>query len=166
MGFVSTMIGQGGAGFGYAEHLLGCSWRRLVTGRCSSLTMDEFNAACGEDGPEVFATFCTVLKAVDVASRRQFAIGAPGCHAVTTDERQVLALVADAQAQSPALLEAHLRWIAASQRRHIQIVTGALARALAENALHIGLPAHDIPGEYERPWAVTSGDRHACEASG
>jgi hypothetical protein len=142
--------------FGYAEHLLVWAWRRIATGRASCpVMMDEFAAACGDDGPEVFVTFCTFLKALAVASRRQFVIGAPGCAAVTADERQVLTLLAAAQAQSPALLEAHLRWIAIAEKRHVlEIATGALARALAFNQLSVALPKHEMPAVCERPRAV------------
>ncbi len=155
MGYAAPLIGGEVPGFGYAEHLLVWSWPRLATGRCCPLMMDEFSAACGEDGPEVFATFCIFLKALGVAGRRKFAIGAPGCLAVTADERQVLTLLAAAQARAPALLEAHLRWIAIPERRHIlEIATGALARALCASELGIALPTHDMPGLCERPRAV------------
>lgn len=155
MGYAARLLGGEILGFGYAEHLLVWSWRRLATGRCCPLMVDEFTAACGEDGPEVFVTFCIFLKALAVASRKQFAIGAPGCLAITADERQVLTLLAAAQAESPALLEAHLRWIAAPEKRHVlQIATGGLARALAENELGIALPALDMPSQCDRPRAV------------
>lgn len=156
MGYaVPFAIGEG-LSFGYAEHLLVWSWRRIATGRSGCpLMLDQFADVCGEDGPEVFVTFCTFLKALAVASRRQFSIGAPGCTTVTADERQVLTLLAAAQAGTPALLEAHLRWIAIPERRLIlQIATGALARALMAHALQIALPAHAMPTTCERPRAV------------
>ncbi len=143
-------------GFGYVEHLLVWSWRRIATGRaCCPLMMDEFADACGEDGPEVFVTLCTFLKGLALAGRRQLVIGAPGCLAVTPDERQVLTLLAAAQAGAPALLEAHLRWIAIPEKRHIlEIATGAFARALNTNDLRIALPAQAMPIVFERPRAV------------
>jgi hypothetical protein len=156
MGYVPPSLARGFLSFGYPEHLLVWSWRRIATGRtCCPLMMDEFAAACGEDGPEVFATFCTFLKALAVASRKQFIIGAPGCVVITADERQVLTLLAAAQTQTPALLEAHLRWIAIPEKRHVlEIATGALARALAFNELSVALPSHEIPTVCERPRAV------------
>ncbi len=142
--------------FGHAEHLLIWSWRRIATGRSGCpLMLGEFAAACGEDGPEVFVTFCIFLKALAVASRRPFVTGVPGSLAITDDERQVLTLLAAAQTQSPMLLEAHLRWLAVPERRHIlEIATGALARALSCKGLRIALLAHDIPTACERPRAV------------
>ena len=156
MGYVLPSLAEGFLSFGYPEHLLIWSWRRIALGRsCCPVMMDEFAAACGEDGPEVFVTFCTFLKALAVSSRRQFIIGTPGCATVTADERQVLTLLAAAQAQSPALLEAHLRWIAILEKRHVlEIATRALARALAFNELSLVLPTDELPTVCERPRAV------------
>ncbi len=156
MGYALPLIDGDVRGFGYAEHLLVWSWRRIATGRiCCPLMMDEFANACGEDGPEVVATYCTFLKALAMASRRRFAIGAPGCRAVTADERQVLILIAAAQAEAPALLEAHLRWIAAPEKRHVlEIATGALTRALCANDLHVARPAYEMPSVCERQLAI------------
>ncbi len=145
-----------GQGFGYGEHLLVWSWRRIAAGRAQCpLTAREFADACGEDAGEVFLTFCTFLKALAFASRRQLTIGTPGCMAVTADERQVLTLLAAAQADVPALFEAHLRWLAKSEQRHIlKIAAGALATALKVNDLHLALPAAEIPTVCERDLAV------------
>ena len=139
-----------------AEYLLVWSWRRVAMGRtCCPVMTDAFAASCGEDGPDVFVTFCTFLKALAVASRRQFLIGAPGCAAITADERQVLTLLAAAQADCPSLLDAHLSWIALPDKRHIlEIATNALARALSFHDLTLALPAHEVPGAGERPRAV------------
>ncbi len=99
MGYWSPVLAGEVPGFGYAEHLLVWSWRRIAMGRSfCPLMREEFAACCGEDGPEVFVTFCIFLKALAVASRRQFVIGIPGCVTVTADERQVLTLLAAAQA--------------------------------------------------------------------
>lgn len=142
--------------FSPAEYLLVWSWRWVAMGRtCCPVMMDAFAASCGEDGPDVFVTFCTFLKALAVASRRQFVIGAPGCAAITADERQVLTLLAAAQADCPALLDAHMRWIAIPEKRRIlEIATRALARALLFNELNLVLPVHAIAGAGERPRAV------------
>lgn len=142
--------------FGSAEQMLVWSWRRIATGHaCCPLTMDAFAAACGEEGPDVYVTFCTFLQALAVASRRQFLIGAPGCAAVTADERQVLTLLAAAQADAPALLDAHLCWIAIPEKRPVlEIATCALARALCLSDLNLAMPAHPAPAACERPRAV------------
>lgn len=148
---------QGGLqGLGHAEQLLVWSWRRVATGHAyCSLTRDGFAATCGEDGPEVFVTFCTFLQALAVASRRQFLIGAPGLAVLTADERQVLTLLAAAQADDPALLEAHLCWLAIPEKRPVlEIATVALARALCFSALNLVLPARPVPAGGEKLRAV------------
>ncbi len=141
-----------GHGFGFGEHLLVWSWRRVATGRTlCPLMMDDFSAAFGEDGPEVFATFCTFLQALAVASRRPLAISAPGCPNITAGERQILTLLAAAQADAPAMLEAHLRWIAIPEKRIVlAIATSALARALAVNKMVLDLPERILPTACER----------------
>lgn len=155
MDYAARLLGGDVLGFGYAEHLLVWTWRRLALGRSCPLLLDEFTEACGEDGPEVFVTLCTFLKALGVAGRKQFVIGAPGCLAITADERQVLTLLAAAQSEAPALLEAHLRWMAIPDKRHIlEIATGALARAFAENEMRLALPIPVTPSTCERPRAV------------
>ncbi len=156
MGYAAPFVAGDVLSFGYAEHLLVWSWRRIASGRaCCPVMMGEFEAAFGEDGPDAFVTFCTFLKALALAGRRQFVIGAPGCLVVTADERQVLTLLAAAQAGAPPLLEAHLRWIAIPEKRHIlEIATAALARALSTNALQVALPTPDVPSVCERPRAV------------
>jgi hypothetical protein len=145
------------SGFGFGEHLLLWSWRRMATGRTfCPLMMDDFSAAFGDDGPEVFATFCTFLQALAVASRKPLTIGTPGCPEITADERQALTLIAASQAKAPALLEAHLRWIAIPEKRLVlQIATNALARALAVNEMVLDMPEHILPTACERPRAVT-----------
>ena len=67
------------AGFGYGEHLLVWSWRRIAAGRggCPVIAR-EFSDACGDDAAEVFATFCTFLRALAYACRRRLQIGHPG----------------------------------------------------------------------------------------
>ena len=154
MGDPLTM--EDGRGFGFGQHLLIWSWRRMAVGHTfCPMMMDDFAAAFGEDGPEVFATFCTFLQALGFASRRPLTIGAPGCPEITADERQALTLLAAAQADAPAMLEAHLRWIAIAEKQLVlQIATNALARALAVNDMHLDLPERILPTACERPRVV------------
>lgn len=142
--------------FGYGEHLLVWSWRRLAAGRADCAWAEqEFTDACGEDGPEVFLTFTVFLKALAFSSRRRLAVGTPGCLHLTADERQVLALLAAAQAGSPARLEAHLRWIAEAERRPVlEIAAGALAMALTANGLLLRLAGQEAATACERDRAV------------
>jgi hypothetical protein len=117
--------------------------------------MQTFADACGSDGPEVYITFCTFLKALGISSRRRLRIAAPGSLAITADERQVLTLLAAAQAGTPALLEAHLRWIARPDKRDIlEIATSALATALSVNELRLAIPDAEMPTICERKLAI------------
>ena len=152
----ATQATANARGFGDGEHLLVWSWRRAAAGLITCpVIAREFQDACGEDGAEVFLTFLTFLKALGFASRRQLTTGAPGSLAVTPDERQVLALIAAAQAETPALFEAHLRWLSRPKQRHVlRIAAGALATALEVNGLRLVLPAPDAPSVCERPRAV------------
>ncbi len=156
MGPVAALAAENALGFGYGEHLLVWSWRRIGSGHGECpLLVDQFIDACGEDGPEVFVTFGIFLKALAFAGRRRLTIGPPGCLLVTADERQVLTLLAAAQSETPALLEANLRWLARPDQRHVlQIATGALATALKVNDLRLALPATHAPTVCERKLAV------------
>lgn len=139
-------------GSGYVEHLLIWSLRRIATGRVECPVMaKEFTDACGEDGQEVFATFCTFLKALGYASRRRLSLRAPGWPTLSSNERQLLNLLAAAQAGDHALFEANLCWLTRLQRRHaLRIAACALSTALAANQLVLGMSQPD------------SGRRPAC----
>ena len=144
-------------GFGYGEHLLVWSWRRIVNGRVHCPVMaQEFADACGSDASEVFLTLCTFLKALAFASRRQLVIRAPDPFNVTSDERQVLTLLAAAQSEDHSLFQAHLRWLAPPERRReLQIAAQALANAFKANNLALALPPSATPASRERPHAIT-----------
>jgi hypothetical protein len=144
-------------GFGYGEHLLVWSWRRIVTGRINCPVMaQEFADACGSDAGEVFITLCTFLKALAFASRRQLVIRAPDPFGVTSDERQVLTLLAAAQSEDHSLFQAHLRWLAPPERRHtLQIAAQALAKAFLVNDLPLALPPSATPVSRALPHAAT-----------
>ncbi|MEI9985338.1 MAG: hypothetical protein WDN69_20380 [Aliidongia sp.] len=143
-------------GFGYGEHLLVWSWRRIAAGRGGCpLIAREFAEICGEDAAEVVATLDTFLRALAFAGRRAFVFGPPGSLTVTADERQILELIAAAQAGRPALFEAHLQWLARPDRRPVlQITAGALATALKVNDLHLTVPEVPAPVACRRPLAV------------
>lgn len=134
-------------GFGYGEHLLVWSWRRIATGRVQCPVMaQEFADACGDDAGEVFLTLCAFLKALAFASRRRLALRAPDPFGVTSDERQILTLLAAAQSEDHSLLQAHLRWLAPPERRRgLQIAAQALAGAFKANNLPLALPPSDTP---------------------
>jgi len=55
--------------------------RRIAAGRqCDDLTIREFDDAFGDDAAEVFATFCTFLRAIAFASRGKIRIAHPGSY--------------------------------------------------------------------------------------
>jgi hypothetical protein len=146
------------SGFGYGERLLVWTWRRMATGRGSCpLIAREFSDACGDDAAEVYVAFCAFLRALASASRRRLSIAPPGSFALTGDERQILTLLAAAQADHTAHFEAHLRWLAHSRAR--QELAGAarlLAASLLANRLQLVLPAaagpaHRAEGAGRRP---------------
>jgi hypothetical protein len=142
--------------FGYAEHLLVWSWRRMATGRGHCQFIDrEFGEACGENAREVFATFVTFLEALAYASRRQMVLGHPGYLGLTADERQVLTLLAALQNRRLALFDAHLAWLSKPDRRQtLSIGAGALAAALSANDLHLTVPNAVAPTRCDRQIAV------------
>lgn len=144
------------AGSGYVEHLLVWSWRRIATGRIECPVMArEFIDACGEDAQEVFAAFCTFLKALAFASRRRLNVRSPGTPAMTPDENRMLCLLAAAQAGDHPLFQAHLSWLTRRERRHeAQTAAFAFAAALKANHLVLSLPEPRAPEIHGRPRAV------------
>src|ERR1700735_5640329 len=133
------------------EHLLVWSWRRMaMAGTSCPLLAREFSILCGGEAGEVLATFDTFLRALAYSSRRRMQLGHPGCVAVTRDERQMLALVAAAQAHDRVRLEAHLCWLARPElRRALEIAALALGDALGAHGILLlpdGSAGRALPG--------------------
>jgi len=128
--------------FGYPEHLLVWTWRRIATGRAGCpLIAAEFTDACGDDAGEVFATFCTFLRALAHSGRGGLRVGPPGCRAITADERRLLTLIAAAQTNERTLFAAHLCWLARAEHREaLALAARALAAAFAANHLLLASP--------------------------
>jgi hypothetical protein len=92
------------AGLTFGEHLLVWSWRKIVAGGGGCpLIAREFSLSCGEDASEVLATLYTFLQALAYAGRRRLEVGYPGYTSVTTDEWQMLVLIATAQRDDATL---------------------------------------------------------------
>jgi hypothetical protein len=130
-----------------SESLIVRTWRKLLSGHgnCPVIARD-FMDACGTEAVEVLATFGTVLRALAYASRRRVSIGYPGCGMITNDERQLLTLIAAAQAEDEACFEAHLRWMArADLRQALAIAVSAFATALREHGHYLPLPIGMMP---------------------
>ncbi len=145
-----------GPEFGYAEHLLIWAWRRMAAGQSRRPLIDrEFRDAFGEDADEVLATFAVFLDALAYASRRKLAVGFPGCSGLTADEWRVLALMAAAQNDRPALFDAHLIWLARCEARQIMTIgVGALASAFSAHGLCLTCPPATRPAPCARLIAV------------
>jgi hypothetical protein len=114
----------------YVELLLVWSWRKIVSsrGNCPGIER-EFNEWAGEAGREMLLTYAAFLKALGHGSRRTLSIGHPGLLAFTPDERQVIALLAAAQAGDDVRLSAHLEWLI---RADCQCTATIAARTFAQ----------------------------------
>jgi hypothetical protein len=115
-----------------AQCLIVRTFRKILLGNknCPTLVRD-FALAYGGDAVEVYMTFCTLLAALAYASRRPLSAGHPGCDWLTGDERQLLTLIAAAQAEDRPLFEANLRWLArADLRGSLAMTANAFANAL------------------------------------
>lgn len=121
-----TALGHGGA-------LLIGALRRIAAGRdCTALTRRDFAMTFPGDADEVFATFRAFLQSLAHGGRRKLRVGLPGARRMTPDETAIIALIAAAQADDAARLEAHLCWLARGEARVlVAIMTRALATALA-----------------------------------
>ena len=118
-----------------AQCLIVRTFRKILLGnkRCPALARD-FVLAHGPDAVEVYMTFCTLLAALAYAARRPLSAGHPGCDWLTGDERQLLTLIAAAQAEDRDLFDANLRWLARVELR--------VSLAMSANAFANALRAH------------------------
>jgi hypothetical protein len=147
-------------GLGYVEHLLVWSLRRLATGRgvCPQMAR-EFSDACGDDADEVFDTFRLVIRMVVYAGRRRLRVGSPGQLRITCCERQILNVIAAAQAGDQDRFDALLRWMARTDVRHeLAMAVRAFATALSAHRLILPLPALAPPPRNLAPLLPLSGD--------
>lgn len=135
------------------EHLVVRSWRRIAAGQTDCpLLFRDFEHACGEDAAEVLATFCTFLRALACAGRRRLRVGHPGCASLTPDERQLLTVIAAAQAGDQARFEANLRWLARAElRAALAIAVSALGTALAVHGYFLPQPEAALPAAPTNP---------------
>jgi len=127
---------------GYGEHLMVWSLRRLARqGYPCPLVEREFLDACGADGVETLATFRAFLGLLAYGGRRRLCVGHPGCLRLTGDERRLLALLAVAQTEDAAWLDAHLCWLVRVELRpRLAAAARALGAALAAHDLRLPLP--------------------------
>jgi hypothetical protein len=130
-------------GLSHGEYLLVWTWRRLMTGRGGCpLIAREFAQICDGDAVEVLATFCTFLQALACTSRRRLRVGYPGYPCLTTDERQLLSLIALAQTGDEEFFRAHLQWLAQpTLRPALALAARALGTALKTHGVSLPAPA-------------------------
>jgi hypothetical protein len=118
---------------------------------CPALARD-FALAYGPDAVDVYMTFCTLLAALAYASRRALSAGHPGCDWLTGDERQLLTLIAAAQAEDEVLFEANLRWLARAElRASLAMTANAFANALRAHGQILPVIKPAAPVEDEQP---------------
>ena len=130
---------EGRFGEQYVEILLVWTWRKIVSsrGNCPGIER-EFAEWAGEAGREMLLTYAAFLKALGHGSRRPLTIGHPGLLGFTPDERQVIALLAAAQANDDARLSAHLEWLVrADCQCTATIAVRTLARLLADHGVNL-----------------------------
>lgn len=128
-------------------YLLTWSWRLIVTGRSHCALLGTLlDDACGNDAGKVFRALCSFLCTLAQTRRRRLEVNPPGCPALTHDEQRLLALIAAAQDNRPALLDAHLCWIAHRNRRNaLAQSVRTLAMALDATCLWLPLPGDPTP---------------------
>ncbi len=141
-------------GLTYGEHLIVWGMRRIVTGQgVDGLFLDECRHAFDTDGVEAAGALCVFLCLLGRSARRAFEIAPPGALALTRDERRILTLLAAAQADDAAWLNAHLRWTSTpGTRPALTEAAVTLGRLLADHGhfLSPGTPgaprADGVPG--------------------
>lgn len=100
----------------------------------------------GPDAAEVYVVFCAFLRALARASRRRLCVAPPGSFVLTGDERQMLTLLAAAQADDMTQFEAHLCWLTyPGARKGLGSAARLLAASLLANNLQLVLPAAARP---------------------
>ena len=136
----------------YVELLLVWSWRKIVSsrGNCPGIER-EFTEWAGKSGQDMLLTYAAFLKALGHGSRRPLTIGHPGLLGFTPDERQVIALLAAAQAGDDARLSAHLEWLIRTDCQcTATIAARTFARLLADHGVKL-TQTEAAPSAQQRP---------------
>lgn len=131
--------------FGGAEHLLLWACRRSAGDEPTSPALvGEFIEACGEEALDVLSALDFFVAAMRQTRRRCPRFAAPGAHALTVDEQEVLTLLAALQAGRSDLVDGCLAALVDAEcHMAVRMAAGSLARAFAANGLHLHLPGHD-----------------------
>ena len=145
-------------GLSYGEQLVVWGIRKIVGGKGSDPDLlTEFQAAFGSEGEEGLRIFCSFFRLLGQAARKPYEIAPPGSLQVLPDERRMLTLIAAAQRSvtsgDPALLQAHLLWLAAADHRP------ALARIAQAFASLLQLHGHPITVACDAPAPESNRDQ-------
>ncbi|MBB6252257.1 hypothetical protein [Nitrospirillum iridis] len=113
-------------------------------GRGCPLIRHAFLHACGEDADEVMATFRAFLLLYGRSARQRPQVGCPGCQDLTTDERQLLRLLALAQPSTDPTTSARLYALTEHLMRPgstegVLVASRAMASALGAHGLSLPL---------------------------
>lgn len=127
------------------ESLVVRAWRTIILGHegCRALGR---SFGC-QNGIQLIEAVATFLRALNHGSRHILDVGHPACpnitfDAITSDERQMLTVIAAAQADDETLLAAHLSWLVRSDRREdVAQAVQALGRLLQARGMYLPLPA-------------------------
>lgn len=127
------------------ESLIVRAWRTIILGHSGCRMLG--TSFGSPDGIQIIEAVATFLRALNHGSRHILGIGHPSCQtitfdAITSDERQMLTVIAAAQAGDEALLASHLTWLVRSDRREdVAQAVHALGRVLRGCGMCLPLPA-------------------------
>lgn len=123
--------------------LLVHSWRlTMAHGAECPLIASRFRCSCGAGAQQVFRAFCVFLCVLALSQRRCLRVNPPGQAALTTDEVRLLTLIAAAQNDYPATLDAHLGWLADPPlRKALENSVRELASLLQDAGQRLPVPA-------------------------
>lgn len=116
------------------------AWRTIILGHdgCHALRR---SFGC-ENGIRLIEAVATFLRALNHGSRHILDVGHPSCVNITSDERQMLTVIAAAQADDEALLQSHLTWLVRGDRREdVTQAVQALGQVLQMRGMRLPLPA-------------------------
>ncbi|HWK46976.1 MAG TPA: hypothetical protein VNT30_19805 [Stellaceae bacterium] len=138
---VTASPGAGILDLSYGEHLLVWTLRRVIVGGGESpLIRREFADAFGDEAEAALIAFHSFIVLLNRDSRRRFSIGHPGCAGLTFDERHLLTVVATAQHEADARLDAQLRWLVRREGQDdLRVAVTRLARLLGEHSIDLPL---------------------------
>ncbi len=122
--------------------LLVHSWRlTMAHGAECPLIASKFRCSCGVGADRVFCAFRVFLRVLALSQRQRLRANPPGQATLTADEVRLLTLIAAAQNDYPATLDAHLGWLAGpSLRKALENSVRELAGLLRDAGQRLPVP--------------------------